>query len=256
MPGLPNGFSTRRLVILVVAFSCAAGAAQERRAGRSKKTKRPSRPPASQPTAESLPAPPTQPADPALETITEARHRLTRTPADRRTRVDHALLASLNFTLAVAQADGAKAALLIDAVGYQALPVDGDLPDVAARPLSAESLAAQISARAPVDFGGLRLQQHVQLLRREQVRTLFPAVATWMLPDQDFAVVVQPDAALGPHWLNEPACLVVRLRATRATIVGGNLLAQLNGWQATAEHPSPRAAPPPESPPPPDGEDK
>jgi hypothetical protein len=66
------------------------------------------------------------------------------------------------------------------------------------------------------------------VVEREKLRDEFPAVATWMLGMEDLAVVFRPRPS--EHvagWLTHDACLVVRLRGERATIVGGNLLEAL-----------------------------
>ena len=47
-----------------------------------------------------------------------------------------------------------------------------------------------------------------------------------MLPD-DRAVVFTPVDGPNGDWISRPGCLVVRLRGTRPTVMGGNLLACL-----------------------------
>ncbi|RMF84343.1 MAG: hypothetical protein D6744_03270 [Planctomycetota bacterium] len=62
---------------------------------------------------------------------------------------------------------------------------------------------------------------------------MFPAVAAWMLP-RDYALVVEPAGAGVHDWVTRRACLVIRVRGRRATIVGGNLIEVL----LAAERPS------------------
>lgn len=197
---------------------------------------RPAQRPASQPT--SLPT--TQPAElPTLpiptardadEPYASARRRLARLPAAQREPEDHALLAALDFVLALDRGDGAKAAERIDAVGYTALPLTGELPEKPDKPLLPAAVADRVKARGePTGLGAApRLDEvplhTVRVLTPPALREEFPAVALWMLP-QDLAVVFRaPEDGPARGWLTCPACVVVRIRADRATIIGGNLL--------------------------------
>lgn len=165
-------------------------------------------------------------SQPGEETAAGARRRLARVRPDKRSAAEHALLAGLEFALAVGHADGSRAAKLVDAAGYQPLPLEGELPEKPAKPLLGKEVGEFVADRRPTAVDSLPLHCF-QVFTREQLRGEFPAVATWMLP-QDRAVVLRP-AADGdvPHWITRPACLVVRIRANKATILGGNLLGVL-----------------------------
>jgi len=247
----------RRPAVLAVAFSCALFATGQ----------------------DVAPEPPaTKPA----ETLATVRQRLTRIKPDQRSRHEAALLATLDFVLALGDAQGPRAAARVDAVGYQALPLSGELPERPARAIArgtvakdpvpgqkarggkshsrsgpaekgkdsetidsiaseagptgkasgagsgdAGTLSQMISAHLQIEVGGLPAEC-AAVVEREKLRDEFPAVATWMLPTEDLAVVFRPapgERATG--WLSYDACLVVRLRGDRATIVGGNLLEAL-----------------------------
>ncbi len=203
MPSGGCGFRrTRRSVLLAVAFFC-AGAAR----------------------GQSLPA--SQPASaPADEPLAAVRQRLARVQPRERAPRDHALLAALDFALAVGRKDATQALRVVDAVGYQPLPLAGELPDPPERPLLLAALERQIGFLQPLEVG--RLPSAVVAVRTpRELRAEFPGVATWMLP-QDWAVVFQPaPEARVPGWLREAACVVVRMRGERATVLGGNLVQAL-----------------------------
>ncbi len=196
-----NG-AARRSAWLVVAFCCAAAAGQ--------------------PPPVSLPA-----TRPAVETLAAARRRLTRTASKDRTRSDRALLAGLELALAIGRADGTAAGNLIDVVGYQSLPLAGPLPERPAKPVTVKDLSRLVAARSPVDLAHLTLDQ-VFVATRAELQSEFPAVAAWMLP-QDLAVVFRPFPDERAGWIKQPACVVVRLRGERATVIGGNLLEAVMG---------------------------
>ena len=61
------------------------------------------------------------------------------------------------------------------------------------------------------------------MLTRRQTSERFKAVAEWMLPD-DFALLIHPPDPLVAGWVRRECVLVIRVRGTRATIVGGNLI--------------------------------
>lgn len=145
--------------------------------------------------------------------------------ADKR-RGDRALEAGLAYCLAVGVGDGAQASKLIDDIGYQPLPLHGDLPLDPDRPVPAPEIAQWV--RSLPDGGTDSVPaDRFRLLSKSATAELFPAVATWMLPS-DYALLCEPDRT-HPHWTRRPACVVIRVRGTRASIVGGNLLAALSG---------------------------
>jgi hypothetical protein len=155
-------------VLLAVAFFC-AGAAR----------------------GQSLPA--SQPASaPADEPLAAVRQRLARVQPRERAPRDHALLAALDFALAVGRKDATQALRVVDAVGYQPLPLAGELPDPPERPLLLAALERQIGFLQPLEVG--QLPSAVVAVRTpRELRAEFPGVATWMLP-QDWAVVVSAGA--------------------------------------------------------------
>ena len=100
---MPSGGVTvfaRRPAVLTVAFLCAAAVWGQM----------------------STTAPTTTQA--AAETVALARQRLSRIPLKERTDKDRALLAGLDLVLAIGKSDGRRAAIMIDAVGYQPLSAD------------------------------------------------------------------------------------------------------------------------------------
>ncbi len=179
---------------------------------------------ASQPATQ--PAAPTRPTTrPAHEPILAARERLSRIAPAQRTLDEHALLTTIDFALALAAADGSRAASLVDVVGYQPLPLEDELPERPDKPALPAVLEQQIAARQPAQIERLTADDF-DVLTRDAVRARFAAVATWMLPE-DRAVVSRPPAQPLPGWVQREACLVIRVRAGKATIVGGNLLEAL-----------------------------
>jgi hypothetical protein len=253
------GLRARRLVLLAVALSCAADAHQafsswpiapgprvsaaaaapkHKSAARPRTHRKPA--PQSQPTSQ--PAATSEPAavPPAGETIAQARRRLARIPLAQRTPSDLALLAAIDFALAVAEPDGRRAASMVEVVGYQPLPLTGDLPEPPDKPIWCADVEKRIAARSPVKLTELK-RERLEVHTRAKTKPLFPPIAAWMLA-QDRVVVFQPsvDPPL-PGWVTRPACIVVRLRAGRTTVMGGNLLEVLGESAATtATHSDPK----------------
>ncbi len=189
---------------------------------------RPRKKPSSTQPARAAPRPAAPPADPS--TILGEWQRIRALSAGQRSAPETALAAALEFVMALGESNGLKAVDQIDPVGYQELPLSGDLPEEPARPRTAGEIEKLVASRRPVPLGGLPTASF-ETLTRERVRPHFPAVATWMLP-KDYAVLIRPVPDC-PYWVQREACLVLRVRATRATIVGGNLLAALdtgNPW--------------------------
>jgi hypothetical protein len=176
--------------------------------------------PASQPAAPLDPAA-TQPTPD--ETVAQALTRL----SDRRWRPDDrdvALRCTLQLCIALGGGDPQRAAGLLDVVGYQPLPLDGELPDEPGKPLNAGAFASQLENRPRFDASSLPAVGFSSLNARE-VAGAFPAVARWMLPE-DYAVVIEPAGSSGA-WVQRRCCVVVRVRGSKPIIVGGNLLQAL-----------------------------
>jgi len=136
-----------------------------------------------------------------------------------------AIKGALEFALALGNAEGERAGQVLDATGYQPLPLEGDLPENPPRTLSVASIIAKVQKRKTHPLGALPADC-VQCLDVAATRELFPAVGRWMLPD-DRAVLFAPVAAPNGDWITRRACLVVRIRGTRPIVMGGNLLACL-----------------------------
>lgn len=167
-----------------------------------------------------------QPATQPAETLSSARQRLTRTPSKDRTDQDRALLAALDFVLALGSADGKRAAATIDVTGYQPLPAGGNLPERPEKPILPVVIEQQVAARRQTDLSKLTTDD-VAVWSQKDTRSTYPAIATWMLP-QDYLVLFRalPENA-GPRWLTTDGGLVVRTRGERTTILGGTLFAAL-----------------------------
>jgi hypothetical protein len=182
--------------------------------------------------------PTTYPASqPAGETITAARQRLAHIKSRDRSDSDRALFVALDFVLAIGSGDSRKLGPLIDAVGYQALPLAGELPEKPDKPLPPSAIEKSLLSLPKADLGVLPASC-AAIMPRAALRERFPAIATWMLPP-DLAVVFRPIAKSPiPSWLTQEACVVVRIRGERATIIGGNLLQALT---TAAENAAPPA---------------
>ncbi|MGE0480556.1 MAG: hypothetical protein AB7Q17_08800 [Phycisphaerae bacterium] len=210
--------TSRWLIVLVTVALVVPAFAQNTKPKKPRSTKRtPPRAAATQPAA---PVEPTIPGS-----IGEARQRLAVRRASELNPAELAARAAYEFCIAAGAADGEHAGRLTDAVGYQALPPHGELPEVAERPIPVEQVQAEIAKRRRGDVARLPVET-VSLQTRAALREQFPAVAKWMLPD-DFALVASPSESAGGQWVTRRACLVIRVRGNRATIVGGTLLAAL-----------------------------
>jgi hypothetical protein len=183
---------------------------------------RPKKKPPASPPARAQPQPAAPLADPS--TILGEWQRIRTLPAGQRSGSETALAAVAEFVIAVGESNGLKAADKIDPVGYQDLPLSGELPEEPGRPRAAGEIEKLFAGRPPVSLAGLPTTSF-EVLTREKLRPRFTAVATWMLP-KDYAVLIRPVPGW-PEWVQRECCLVVRVRATRATIVGGNLLEAL-----------------------------
>jgi hypothetical protein len=158
------------------------------------------------------------------ETVAEALRRLGRARALDLSAQDIALRAVLEFTQALGRPDGVRAAGLVEAAGYQSLPFEGELPGRPAKPISRQTLQLAVGQLPPAKFQQLPVSAF-EVRDRAGIRDLFPAVAQWMLPT-DWAVLVRPVAGF-ENWVRREACVVVRLRARKPVIMGGNLLEAL-----------------------------
>lgn len=142
-------------------------------------------------------------------------------PAKNRTREERALIAGLEFCDAVRRADGAAAHKLLDAIGYQPLPLEGDLPEQPGKPTMPSALSGFIDSR-PQSRPERIPAAYFELRERESLRRSFPAVARWMLP-RDFALVIEQPDGSATNWVTRGCCLVIRIRGQEASIIGGNL---------------------------------
>lgn len=133
-----------------------------------------------------------------------------------------ALRAGIEFVLTVAEADGRRASEAVDVVGYQVLPLEGWLPENPDPPLTRAALAERVSRLNRVGIGAAR-GDVVEALDRRAARAEFPAPADWMLPD-DVLVAVRPLDEVSRRFVRGPACVIVRVRAGRPSIVAGTLL--------------------------------
>ena len=113
---------------------------------------------------------------------------------------------------------------MLDATGYQTLPLAGELLEKPDKPLLATALERQIMGLPRAELARLTMDR-VEIVPHEKLRDSFPAVAAWMLP-QDFAVVFRTAPAdQVSNWLMHDACLVVRVRGERADGAGRESLA-------------------------------
>ena len=135
-----------------------------------------------------------------------------------------ALRAATRFTQAVYVGNGQEVYPLLDAIGYQRLPLSGPLPADPGRPMTPAAVARLVDSLGR--HGKLQLDPEAfSVVKREQLRRWFPAAARWMSP-QDYAVVIEPGGLPG-DWLGRRCCLVVRIRGRRAQIIGGNLFSAI-----------------------------
>lgn len=218
-----------------------------RKPGASSKSKpKPVKKPTAKSTPRKKPAPspasqaaPPQWPDATITTVAGALERLPAVPIRSLTSRDLALLAGLRFCEAAARGDPA-AADWIEAVGYQPLPRDGDLPEHPDKPLSAAALRTQLSRVNASPIGGAPLGRF-SIHDPRTIAPMFPAVAAWMSPTRDYAIVIDPGPELS-GWIDVRHCLVVRVRGLRATVMGGTL-----SWDGAPipTHPPPGRSDPP-----------
>lgn len=170
-----------------------------------------------------------------------ALRRLRAVPAKKRTRKQRALIAGLAFCDAVRRASGVEAYKQLDVVGYQPLPLEGELPEAPGKPITPSALAKRIDDRPAARAGKVPAELFV-LTDRETLRKSYPAVARWMLP-RDFALVIERPDGDSANWVARRCCIVIRLRGKRASIVGGNLFEALKqSREESAKQPPARGA--------------
>ncbi|MFO0837784.1 MAG: hypothetical protein U1D55_04600 [Phycisphaerae bacterium] len=153
------------------------------------------------------------------ETVAQALRRLAATKPEKLSRENLAWRCGLEFLVAIGPKDTGRISAVLDAVGYQPLPLDGPLPDEPARPLTAQALVEAASRLRMPNFEEYSVGK-LELLSAKKLRPEFDAVASWML-EGDVALVVRDAARPGA----KAGCVVIRVRGRRATILGGNLLA-------------------------------
>jgi hypothetical protein len=164
-----------------------------------------------------------RPSTPAAETTVHAAYQRLASATDERPSDEQvALRAVYALALAVGRTDGDAAAALLDATGFQALPLTGELPLDPGRPMSVADFRENIRSRQVFDAAALAAERF-EAKSAEEIAGDFPAVSRWMLP-RDVAVMVRPAADGSAAWVSRPCCVVVRVRAGKPAIMGGNLL--------------------------------
>jgi hypothetical protein len=158
-------------------------------------------------------------------TIADRFKELRAKPPSRLSRQEIAFRSGVEFCLLVGVGNSGRAVEHLDVVGYQPLPLDGLLPEDPPRPIDAETVREWIASRpeSNVDDAPVRCFRAVD---RVELRERFAAVADWMLPS-DYALLIEVAPQKVRHWVRRSACLVIRVRAGRASIVGGNLFQAL-----------------------------
>lgn len=220
-----NDRITRRMLftaaVAALSVAPAAAIAQTSKKSTPKKPSRPrtTRPPASRPASPPPAAPPPWP-DPEIKTVSAALERLAAIPARTLTNRQVALATALRFCAAIGRADGPAAAEPIDAVGYQKLPLAGPLSELPEKPVPAKALAEEIARFRPAAVGDVALSRF-RIETPFSIETQHPAVAAWAL-ESDLVIVIDPEPGVS-GWIQQRACIVVRLRGGRPTIIGGNL---------------------------------
>lgn len=177
------------------------------------------------------PRPPASSQSSRTETVNDALRRLRGLESKKASRKDLALRTGLEFCLALGEPKGTLAAELLDVVGYQVLPLEGELPEKPEKPLDRQTVTARVDARELARVGNVSVERF-QLLDHTALRAFFPAVAKWMLP-QDLALLVEPTSDETDNWVTRQCCLVLRLRARKVTVIGGNLFAALETEDTT-----------------------
>jgi hypothetical protein len=165
-----------------------------------------------------------QPAFLEGETVLAAWRRLSKITANSR-KEQVALRTAIEMCLALGRADGKRAVERFEVIGYQTLPLEGDLPEPPDRPAPADTIKAQLDKRAKSPIDHLPAEMF-QIRPKDKLREQFPAAAAWMLAD-DVAIVISPTTEPGGDWLTRPGCLIIRVRAGKPAVIGGNLLEAL-----------------------------
>lgn len=186
---------------------------------------------ASQPASAPAEIPATQPSGPETAAQTLRRLNGVRTSLLKDDQI--AMRTALEFCIALGEGAGDRATRVLDATGYQPVPGEGEAHPTPAnenavpeppRPRGAVDIATQIGALPRIDLANAS-SDAFELTPRTKLMMSMPGAAAWMLPS-DHAIVLRP-TAFGGSWPKQPACLIVRVRGAKATVVGGNLLESL-----------------------------
>lgn len=222
-----NDHPTRRRILLATAAAIALGPpfalGQNAKKSTSKKKSaaraRTTRPPASRPSIPPPKPPPPWP-DEKIKSVGAAIERLDAIPFATLTDRQRALATVLRFCAAIGRADGGAAAEPIDAVGYQKLPIEGPLSIAPEKPLPAKTLGEEVARFKPITINDVPLARF-RVETPFSIESQHPAVATWAL-ESDIVIVIEPEPSVS-GWIQRAACIVVRVRAGRPKIIGGNL---------------------------------
>ncbi|MCG3126887.1 MAG: hypothetical protein CHACPFDD_01742 [Phycisphaerae bacterium] len=164
-------------------------------------------------------------SDAPAQTLSQELQTLARIKPAERTRDQSARRCAIQFMLALATGEPEQAAALVDPVGYQPLPSSGPLPEKPAKPVFGAALREMLQLRRSPMLSDLPSAM-VRLVRAADAPPELDAARTWMLPDDRLLLLLPPEPPV-PGWPSRRAFLVVRVRASRALIVGGDLLAAI-----------------------------
>lgn len=176
------------------------------------------KPAASQPVDVYPEAPP-----PETESVEAALQRLNRIPIKKITREDAAWKAGLGFLAALSRGQIDVAAGLVDAAGFHPLPWSGELPENPEKPLAGKVLRERLERSARQPWTKVTMN-YLRLLPRKDANQFSSTIAMWMLSDSDLMLFYKPPAENVAAGFEQPGCVVVRMRAKRAAIVGGTVL--------------------------------
>lgn len=164
-------------------------------------------------------------SDDTGQSLSQELHALTRIKPGDRTRDQSARRCVIQFILALATGEPEQCASLVDPVGYQPLPSDGPLPDDPAKPVFGAALREMLQLRRSPALSDAS-SATIRVMRGADAPDELRGAKTWMLPDDRLVLISPPDPPVA-GWLKRRAFVVVRVRASRALIVGGDLLAAI-----------------------------